>query len=233
MKESFCAKQLSLCATTLALIKWAELNSGLPCQYDTRLLSVPKVLHQTNRTDHEKLQSVNNAACLVDFQRMFYDDVMCEKYISGRLGPRALVHYKCLVIPAHSDVFFRYVLLLFEGGTYLDIKSCFLLPISRILHACIACSLLTCIAAGDSHIHQGILICPVGHPLLHRPILNVMETPPPHFPVDALQAIWPFVFRCGICLGNKLLLSLSPVWIDFAIGWLLGCWERRRPAGRL
>ena len=74
--------------------------------------------------------------------------------------------------------FFRYVLIFFEGGIYLNIKFCFLLPISHILHACKACSLVTCIGAEDSHIHQGILICPVGHPLLHRTIAKVIETPP-------------------------------------------------------
>ena len=77
-----------------------------------------------------------------------------------------------------SSDFCRYVLLFFEGAIYLDIKSYFLLPISHILHAFKACSLVTCIGAENSHIHQGILICPVGHPLLHRTIAKVMETPP-------------------------------------------------------
>ena len=223
MKESFCAKQLSLCDTTLALIKWAELNSGLPCQYDTRLLSVPKLLHQTNRTDHEKLQSVNNAALPVDFQRTFYDDVMCEKYILGKLGPRALVHYKCLVIPAHRADFFRYVLLFFEGGIYLDIKSCFLLPISRILHACKACSLVTCIGAGDSHIHQGILICPVGHPLLHRAIHKVIETPP-SFLSGRSPSYMTFCAQMWDLLGEQAVAKLKsgPNRLrDWGTAWLL------------
>ena len=78
-----------------------------------------------------------------------------------------------------STDFFRYVLLFFEGGIYLNIKFCFLLPISHILHACKACSLVTCIGAEDSHIHQGILICPVGHPLLHRTIAKGIKHPTP------------------------------------------------------
>ena len=46
-----------------------------------------------------------------------------------------------------STDFFRYVLIFFEGGIYLNIKFCFLLPISQVLHACKACSLMTCIGA--------------------------------------------------------------------------------------
>ncbi len=87
-----------------------------------------------------------------------------------------------------SSDFCRYVLLFFEGGIYLDMKSYFMLPISHILHTFRACSQVTCIGAENSHIHQGILICPVGHPLIHRTIAKVIETPP-HFLVDALQAI--------------------------------------------
>ena len=77
------------------------------------------------------------------------------------------------------DDLFRYVLLFLEGGIDLHIKFCFLLPISHILHACKACSLVTCIGAEDSHIHQGILICPVGHPLLHRTIAKSIEQTTP------------------------------------------------------
>ena len=107
MKDPFCAKQLSLCKTTLDLIRWAKMNSGCHFQYDIALSSVPKVLYQTNKHDHEKLQRLNLAALSQLFQRRFYDDGMCEDYILGKLGPRALEHYRLLVLPAHRADFFR------------------------------------------------------------------------------------------------------------------------------
>ena len=105
MKESFCAKQLSLCETTLDLIRWAKMNSGGQFQYDIALSSVPKVLYQTNKHDHEKLQRLNLAALPVHFKRQFYDDAMCEAYILGKLGPRALEHYRSLVLAPHRAEF--------------------------------------------------------------------------------------------------------------------------------
>ena len=105
MKESFCAKQLSLCETTLDLIRWAKMNSGCHFPYDMSLSSVPKVLYQTNKHNHEKLQRLNLAALPRNFKRQFYDDAMCEDYILGKLGPRALEHYRTLVLAAHRADF--------------------------------------------------------------------------------------------------------------------------------
>ena len=106
MKESFCAKQLALCKTTIDLIRWAKMNSGCQFQYDIALSSVPKVLYQTNKQDHEKLQHLNCAALPRDFERKFYDDRMCEEYILGKLGPRGLQHYRALVLAPHrADLF--------------------------------------------------------------------------------------------------------------------------------
>ena len=213
----------SLCETTLDLIRWAKMNSGCHFPYDTSLSSVPKVLYQTNKNDHEKLQRLNLAALPEDFKRRFYDDAMCEDYIFGKLGPRALEHYRLLVMPAHRADFFRYVLLFFEGGIYLDIKSCFLISVSCILSACESCSVVTCIGAGDSHIHQGILICPAGHPLLHGAIHKVMETPP-----SSLGGRSPsYMTFCGqmwdLLRGqavDKLKMGLNPL-RDWGSVWLL------------
>ena len=77
-----------------------------------------------------------------------------------------------------SCCFVRYVQLFFEGGINVDINSCFLESLSCLLSKCECCSVLTCIDAGESHIHQGILMCPAGHPLLHAAIHKVMETRP-------------------------------------------------------
>ena len=178
MKEAFCAKQLSLCCNTDDLVNWAHMNSRRCGSYKYNLESMPKVLYQTNRHDHEKLQRLNVAALGGSLERQFYDDDSCERYILQNLGPGALAHYKLFMIAAHRADFFRYVLLFFEGGIYLDIKSCFLQSLSCLLNQYQSCSLLTCIGAGNSHIHQGILMCPARHPLLHAAIHKVMETRP-------------------------------------------------------
>ena len=72
MKEAFCAKQLSLCDDTRDLINWAHVNSRCCGRYEYNLVSMPKVLYQTNRHDHEKLQRLNVAAWGQSHQHMFY-----------------------------------------------------------------------------------------------------------------------------------------------------------------
>ena len=180
MKEAFFAKQLSLCKTTRELQQWADLNCGLDggVSYRSTLKVLPKVFHQTNKADHEKLGMINSMMLPHGFERKFYDDARCEAYIKRMLGPTALEHYNNLTIPAHRADFFRYVLMFYEGGVYLDIKSCFLLALEEILERCDECSFLTCIGEAGAHIHQGILMSPAGHPLLREAILKVMETPP-------------------------------------------------------
>ena len=106
MKESFCAKQLALCKTTIDLMRWAKMNSGCQLQFDIALSSVPKVLYQTNKEDHEKLQQLNRAALPSDFERKFYNDLMCEEYMKEKLGPRGLEHYKALAMGAHRAYIF-------------------------------------------------------------------------------------------------------------------------------
>ena len=180
MKEAFCAKQLSLCKTTRDLQQWGCLNCRLgvgSVSYQSQLKDVPRVLHQTNKQDHEKLKEINTAFLPDNFKREFHDDARCQAYIKSMLGSTALQHYHNLAMPAHRADFFRYVLLFYEGGVYLDIKSCFLKSLEKLLSSCGHCSLLSCIGAAGSHIHQGILMCPAGHPLLHEAILKVMETP--------------------------------------------------------
>ena len=94
--------------------------------YQLTLKDVPKVFHQTNKQDHQKLRKINTAFLPDDFQREFYDDARCEAYMEMMLGSTALRRYRNLVMGAHRADFFRYVLLFFHGGVYMDIKSCFL-----------------------------------------------------------------------------------------------------------
>ena len=62
MKEAFFSKQLSLCKTTRELQQWADLNCGLDggVSYQSTLKDLPKVFHQTNKADHEKLKGINS-----------------------------------------------------------------------------------------------------------------------------------------------------------------------------
>ena len=106
MKEAFCAKQLSLCGTTRDLINWANMNSGCCWRYEYNLVSMPRVLYQTNRHDHEKLQRSNVAALCQSDQRRFYDDETCEMYILRMLGPQALAHSQVFMIATHRAVLF-------------------------------------------------------------------------------------------------------------------------------
>ena len=67
-----------------------------------------------------------------------------------------------------------------------------MISLERVLCECEHCSLLTCIGAAGYHIHQGILMCPAGHPLLPRAIHKVMETPPSSVVGSGLGAFMTF-----------------------------------------
>ena len=106
MKDTFCAKQFSLCRITTDLIRWANMNSGCCWRYKYILVSMPRVLYQTNRHDHEKLQRSNVAALCQSDQRRFYDDETCEMYILRMLGPQELAHSQVFMIATHLAVLF-------------------------------------------------------------------------------------------------------------------------------
>ena len=105
MKESFCAKQLAMCRTTIDLMRWARMNSGGLMQFDIVLSSAPKVLYHTNAEYQEELQQLNCAAFPSDFERKYYNDQVCQDYLKDKLGQRGLEHYKALVIGAHRAFF--------------------------------------------------------------------------------------------------------------------------------
>ena len=128
MKEAFFAKQLSLCKTTLELQQWADLNCGQDggVSYRSTLKVLPKVFHQTNKADHEKLKKINSMMLPHGFERKFYDDARCEAYIKRMLGPTALEHYNNLTIPAHRADFFRYSNLVMSSSGPKKFKNSFL-----------------------------------------------------------------------------------------------------------
>ena len=82
---------------------------------------------------------------------------------------------------------------------------------------------------GFLHSSEFVFNCLVGHPLLHHDMHKVMETPP-----SSLGGHSPsYMTLCAqmwICLQNKLLINSRWVDINLAIGELLGCWERTKPA---
>ena len=93
-------------------------------------------------------------------------------------------------------------------------------------------NLLSCdLHWGEGFLHSSEFVfnCLVGHPLLHHDMHKVMETPP-----SSLGGHSPsYMTLCAqmwICLQNKLLINSRWVDINLAIGELLGCWERTKPA---
>ena len=176
MKEAFCAKQLAMCRTTVDLERWAKLNSDVPMHFDICLSSAPKVLYHSNAQYALKQQWQVSGEFSSDFECEYYTDHMCQSYLKDSLGHRGLELYRALVIAEHRAYFFACVLLFFEGGAYLDMNSCFIASMDRILRQSEDCSFLSCINAAGNFIHSGILWCPAGHPLLHRAIHKVLET---------------------------------------------------------
>ena len=134
-----------------------------------------------------------------------------------------LANYRMISLDMSYDVLRR---------MYLNIKSCFPLPLSHILHACKACSLVTCIGSENSHIHQGILICQVGHPLLHRTIAKGIE-PPPSFLIGRSPSYMTFCAQMWDLLEEQAIakLKFNPNRLrDGGTAWLL---REKQTRGRL
>ena len=176
MKEAFCAKQLAMCRTTVDLERWAKLNADVPMHFDICLSSAPKVLYHSNAQYALKRHWQMSGEFSNNFECEYYTDHMCQDYLKDSLGHRGLELYRALVIAEHRAYFFACVLLFFEGGAYLDMNSCLIASMDRILHQSEDCSFLSCINGAGNFIHSGILWCPAGHPLLHRAIHKVLET---------------------------------------------------------
>ena len=126
-------------------------------QFDIALSSAPKVLYHSNAEYEQEQQLLTCGAFPSDFERKYYNDQMCQDYLKDKLGQRGLEHYKALLIGEHRAFFFACVLLFFEGGVYLDMQSCFITSMDRILRQAAGCSLLTCISAAGHVIHSGFL----------------------------------------------------------------------------
>ena len=77
MKESFCAKQLAMCRTTIDLMRWARVNSGVLMHFDIALSFAPKVLYHSNAQYEQEQQLQVCGAFPSDFECMYYNDQMC------------------------------------------------------------------------------------------------------------------------------------------------------------
>ncbi len=176
MKEAFCAKQLAMCRTTIDLMRWAKVNSDVPMHFNISLSFAPKVLYHSDARYALKQHWQVCGGFSSGFECKYYNDQMCQEYLKDKLGHRGLEHYRALVIAEHRAYFFACVLLFFEGGAYLDMNSCLTTSMDRILRQSEDCSFLSCISAAGHFVHSGILVCPAGHPLLHRAIHKVLET---------------------------------------------------------
>ena len=105
MKESFCAKQLAMCRTTIDLMRWARVNSGVPMHFDIALSSAPKVLYHSNAQYEQKQQWQVCGGFPSDFDCKYYNDQMCQDYLKDKLGQRGLERYKALLIAEHRACF--------------------------------------------------------------------------------------------------------------------------------
>ena len=180
MREAFMLRQLVMCKRPQDVLAWARLNAGIShLQFDALSgRSVPRMVHQTYLKEHAEAQA--NMAMMMGegFQRRLWLDADCEEFIKEMLGSVVLAHYRSISMPAHRAVFFRYLLLFFQGGCYFDIKSALLIELEEILSEASDCKLVSCIGAGRAHIHQGILIAVPMHPLVHEAVLQAFSTTP-------------------------------------------------------
>ena len=82
---------------------------------------MPKVLHQTDNTDNEDLDTVTRSIA-EDIQHRFYQNAYAIKTF-WEVHPQTIADCECLTTPAHHANFWKYALLVFECGMYKDIKS--------------------------------------------------------------------------------------------------------------
>ena len=104
------------------------MNSECCWRYEYNLVCMPKVLYQTNRHIHEKLQRLEVAALGQSDQRRFYDDETCEKYILHIVATTSW-HLRCIAatLPVFAHEFTKIVLLRKRASTQL---------VEKEVHAC-------------------------------------------------------------------------------------------------
>ena len=115
----------------------------------------------------------------------------------------------------------------------MDMKSCLITSMDRILRQSEDCSFLTCISAAGHVIHSGIFMCPAGHPLLHGAIHKVLETPlsSPGFRLSAYMTVCQHMWdMLTIQTGGHLTAgkNLTSVW---GFVWLMT--ERKKSKGTI
>jgi mannosyltransferase OCH1-like enzyme len=90
-------------------------------------MSIPKIIHQTFKTD--KLPFITRWHISgfrkknPDYEYKFYDDAAIDSFLKKHFDQDTYIQYQKLNIGAAKADFFRYALLLKEGGIYLDLDS--------------------------------------------------------------------------------------------------------------
>ena len=104
------------------------MNSECCWRYEYNLVCMPKVLYQTNRHIHEKLQRLEVAALGQSDQRRFYDDETCEKYILHIVATTSWhLRYIAATLLVFAHEFTKIVLLRKRASTQL---------VEKEVHAC-------------------------------------------------------------------------------------------------
>jgi len=110
------------------------------------------------------------------FNIEFYDDQRCIEFLSTHFPPQVLKRYKSLKKGCHKADLWRYCVLWFYGGVYLDIKT----PLEMDLLAMFPDqSQNYTVNGGSRHIfpycHQGILVAKKGDPALYHAIHSILR----------------------------------------------------------
>ena len=125
-----------------------------------------------------------------DFKFTFFDDEAARSFIEDHLGPRYAGTYDRISKGAHRADFFRYIVLFFMGGFYIDTDNVPLKPLSdlvkepdvdfvSVLHEAVHPAYNYSLPYKKHTLHQGLIVARQGSPLLWRLIQHMRDHPDP------------------------------------------------------
>ena len=161
---------------------------------------IPKKIHQTwyKKDIPGPIQkSINNMLDLHPyFEYYFYDDDDIEEYIRNRGTTDMLTAYKKLTVGASKADFFRYIVLYYDGGIYVDIDSSLVKNIEPLI------SNKSAVISREyfkNSFMQAILMFSPRHPILKNAInLCIDNIYKNRYPDDIWAITGPGVYRQAI-----------------------------------
>ncbi len=105
--------------------------------HPTNIHKIPKILWQTNYTNHVSLpvylNYLFNRLMSLDYEYRYVGDSAILDYLEKNSSPKLLSAYKKLTNGAAKADLWRLVVLYNEGGVYLDMDAHFIWPLSKII----------------------------------------------------------------------------------------------------